>query len=384
MVQLALIDMKTFLLYIFFILGINESPFAQSEGQYKLEIDLNDPSKKGIGFLRYFTEKGMYLDSAYFNDGKFSFSGKVPQKLITARIYFLTERDKQQKAENSCTVLLEPVIIKIKAAKELMDAQYSGSDVQKQYSELQKNLLTIKKKEIVLNNTYEKAETEKNTVLKDKLVNEEYPALFKEKQKILGAFIIKYPSSLVSADQFDDFAGDGEMNLTIVEPVYAILDNELKELPIVEKVAQRIAINKKTAPGMQAIDFSQTDTSGNLLHLSSFKGKYVLIDFWAGWCIPCRAENPLLLKLYALYHDKGFNILGVSLDGERKAWTRAIINDKLVWPQVSDLQIFDNAVAKQYGITSIPQNLLIGPDGKIIAKNLRGNKLENTLATIFK
>ena len=135
---------------------------------------------------------------------------------------------------------------------------------------------------------------------------------------------------------------------------------------------------------MEAIGFSQSDTSGKPVKLSSFRGKYLLIDFWAGWCMPCRAENPLLAKLYDQYKSKGLDILGVSLDGERKRWTDAIINDKLAWTQVSDLNIFENEVALLYGITSIPQNILIGPDGKILDWNLRGSLLEKKLEQIFK
>ena len=135
---------------------------------------------------------------------------------------------------------------------------------------------------------------------------------------------------------------------------------------------------------MKALEFSQADTSGKEIGLSVFSGKYLLIEFWAGWCVPCRAENPHLVRLYDQYNIKGFEILGVSLDGERKRWTDAIIKDKLVWPQVSDLQIFDNSVAKQYGVISIPQNVLISPAGKIIDWNLRGSALDNTLKELFK
>ena len=142
--------------------------------------------------------------------------------------------------------------------------------------------------------------------------------------------------------------------------------------------------DKVGAIGTDAIGFTQNDTLGKPVSLASFRGKYVLVDFWAGWCVPCRAETPMLVNLYDEYSNKGFAIISVSLDGEREAWTKAIIKDKMTWANVSDLNIFDNEVSKLYGIASIPQNILINPDGKIIAKNLRGIALKKKLGELIK
>ena len=113
--------------------------------------------------------------------------------------------------------------------------------------------------------------------------------------------------------------------------------------------------------------------------LTSLQGKYVLVDFWASWCKPCRAQNPSLLRLYQKYNDKGFTILGVSLDSKKDAWLKAIHSDKLEWQQVSDLNLWNNAVAKQYKITSVPQNYLLDTKGVIIAKNLNEEELNEVL-----
>ena len=137
------------------------------------------------------------------------------------------------------------------------------------------------------------------------------------------------------------------------------------------------------AVGSVAADFSQTDTAGAVVNLSSFKGKYVLVDFWASWCRPCRQENPNVVNTFNRFKDKNFTVLGVSLDRAKEPWLQAIKDDNLSWTHVSDLKFWSNAVAVQYGISSIPQNLLIGPDGKIVAKNLRGADLENTLCKIL-
>ncbi|MBB6271885.1 peroxiredoxin [Pedobacter cryoconitis] len=135
-----------------------------------------------------------------------------------------------------------------------------------------------------------------------------------------------------------------------------------------------------------APDFTQNDVNENPIKLSSFKGKFVLIDFWASWCKPCRAENPNVIKAYAKYKDKNFEILGVSLDEEtgKTAWIEAIKKDGITWPQVSDLKGWKNEAAKLYAIKSIPQNFLIDPSGKIIATNLRGEELEKALDKFLK
>lgn len=131
--------------------------------------------------------------------------------------------------------------------------------------------------------------------------------------------------------------------------------------------------------GSVAPDFSQNDTTGAPISLSSFKGKYVLVDFWASWCRPCREENPNVVENFNRFKDKNFTVLGVSLDRSKDPWIQAIADDKLTWTHVSDLKFWSNAVAQLYKVSSIPQNFLVGPDGKIIAKNLRGPALENTL-----
>ena len=142
--------------------------------------------------------------------------------------------------------------------------------------------------------------------------------------------------------------------------------------------------NRIGTVGTQAIDFAQADTSGKMVSLQSFRGKYVLVDFWASWCGPCRMENPNLVAAYHKYKNKNFTVLGVSLDRDKKAWLQAIAKDGLQWTQVSDLKHWGNEAARLYKISAIPQNLLVGPDGVIIGKNLRGEELQMKLEELFK
>ena len=138
-----------------------------------------------------------------------------------------------------------------------------------------------------------------------------------------------------------------------------------------------------TALGSKAPDFTQKDVNGKAVSLSDFKGKYVLVEFWASWCSPCRAESPNLLKQYAVYKDKGFEILGVSVDHDKAKWIEAIKKDGLTWPQVSDLKGWESDARKVYGISGVPANFLIAPDGKIIGSHLMGEVLNKKLAELL-
>ena len=209
-----------------------------------------------------------------------------------------------------------------------------------------------------------------------------FDSLTTEANSYIVNYATAHKSSLVSATLLNANMGDAS-RAEATSKIFDGFAGPIKNSIPGRKLKLALDAIKSTSVGATATNFTQNDVNGKPVSLASFKGKYVLLDFWASWCAPCRAENPNIVKAYNAYNLKGFDILGVSLDENKTAWLAAIKKDKLTWTHVCDFKGFNNEAANLYRINAIPANFLLDKEGKIIAVNLTGPALESKLKELM-
>jgi len=320
---------------------------------------------------------------------KYSFSGKIAEPLMVT-IFVRYKNDAEGKPikmfqpRDYASVFVAPGAIQVSSIDSFSNVKVKGSEAHEAYLALTEKTKPVSDKMQAANKAYSAAYQAKDSATM-KTLDATFDGLDAEMKEVYKGYLASNNNSPIAMFALGQMAG-WDINPEVVEPIYKALSEPARATPSGKAFAEKIATAKKTSVGAMAMDFTQNDTLDVPVSLSSFKGKYVLIDFWASWCGPCRQENPNVVKAFQTYNTKGFTVLGVSLDqpGAKDKWIKAIHDDKLTWTQVSDLKYWDNQVAKQYGIQAIPQNFLVDPSGKIIAKNIRGEELSSKLATIFK
>lgn len=342
---------------------------AQTAGSYQINGHIEGLGDQKVYLSRSYSGKDL-TDSVVAQNGVFSFKGTSPGTLIYGLrlgkqfMSIAVQPNEQIKVEGTLSKLNEVKVTGAKEQKVWKEWGKTWGVISGRAGQLYKALDSIGEKgdRTAVNTEFEK--------LSLRLIDS------------VEHFVKRHPSSAISpyiiTDRFVTYPNPEKAQST-----YALLTAVSKNSIYGKELGNALKIGAKTGIGVKP-DFTLPDKDGKPIKLSALKGKVVLVDFWASWCGPCRKENPNLVKAYSKYHDKGFEILGISLDDKKDNWLKAIDADKLTWLHASDLKGWKSDLAQEYGIRSIPMNFLVDANGKIIAKDLRGEELEKKLSTVFK
>jgi peroxiredoxin len=328
-----------------------------------------------------------FRDSAITKNGDYTFNGKIPEPIravLMGKPALASEADNWRPTRKDVAyVFLTPAKIQVTSVDSFSNVIVTGSEAHDAYQKLEAETKALTNAADHLNSQYMIAAQAKEEA-EMKKVAARFDSLIDERKRVYGEYLRSNLHSPIAMYIIYEYAGH-YIDADKVDPLFNLLPASVKSYPSYKAMSDQLVIARKTSIGKQASDFTQNDTSGTPISLSSFKGKYVLVDFWASWCGPCRRENPNVVNAYNKYKDKNFTVLGVSLDQPKAQakWLKAIHDDKLTWTHVSDLQFWNNYVAKLYGVRSIPFNLLLDKEGTIVAKNLRGEKLHLKLAEVL-
>jgi peroxiredoxin len=356
--------------------------FAQENYTVKAQIGANLGATKAL--ISYRSGDKIVSDSATVTNGAFTFSGKVDD-ITMARITMVYPNSAPKAKKDVNSVYLVSGTTLVNSADSLKNATITGTKVNLDAQDYQKFMKPVNDARSALYAEYYAAPEDKRKSKEfSDYIDKKDDSLSTVEGKQDSLYILSHNDSYMSLQALRGMGGPYP-DYNKLQPKFDALSADLRNSKAGVKYQDYLNIIKNVQVGKIAPEFAQADTNGNVVKLSSFRGKYVLVDFWASWCGPCRHENPNVVKAYNAFKGKNFTILSVSLDqpGKKDAWLKAIHDDHLTWNHVSDLKFWNNDAAKLYGIQAIPQNLLLDPDGKIIAKDLFGDDLEKKLTELF-
>jgi peroxiredoxin len=370
-----------FIALIILLAGCSQQGKQLKENEFYLSGKLGSvPDNTKVYLFRADNNQGV-CDSAFVVGNRFEFSGTVGDEPVYSML--MLDGDEH---EDGLVVWLEPGEIVFKSKDALKNAVFEKSKLNKDFAEWNASIAPLIQRNYAIGEKYRNASPEEqqseqflvSLTMESESIKAELEAKAKES-------ITAHPDAYLSLLLWDYIRNNSPEEK---DALFAKFSDRMKATSAGQQIAADINAKKRTAVGSIAPDFTQNTPDGKPVKLSDFRGKYVLIDFWASWCGPCRRENPTVVKAYNQFKNKNFTVLGVSLDNGEKdglaQWKKAIADDGLTWTHVSDLKYWENEAAILYGIQSIPSNLLIDPEGRIIAKNLRGEDLLQTLNATLK